>query len=189
MYLLPLPIIPFPFSLLKVITQQVPAVPTMLWHDPAIFHLLLQTSSHSQKSAATSHLPQTFGKIPGPCAPLTCAVASSVFLLSFSWEQASWGFWTEYISSASWGSGYLMLLLQTRADLAVPHQHYWSSLHRSKFTGWAMVGFYLHFSGVAELQSSHPSLLTAEGSASASQLQKATNLHLLLLKLKWEKHI
>lgn len=33
----------------------------------------------------------------------------------FSWEQASWRFWTEYISSASWGSGYLMLLLQNKS--------------------------------------------------------------------------
>lgn len=124
----------------------------MLWHDPAIFHLLLQTSPHSQKSAATSHLHQTFGKIPEPRAPLASIVASSIFRLSFSWEQASWGFWTEYISSASWGSRYLMLLRQRRADFAVPHQHYCSSLHRSKFTGWA-IGFYLHFSGVAELHS------------------------------------
>lgn len=151
----------------------------MLWHDPAIFHLLLPTSSHSQKSAATSHLHQTFGKIPEPCSPLASTVASSVFLVSFSWEQSSWGFWTEYVSSASWGSGYLMLLLQSRADLAVPHQHYCSSLHRSKFTGWAMgcrLLFILQWGSRAAVFPSH-CLLTAEGFASASQLQKATNLH------------
>lgn len=162
----------------------------MLWHDPAIFHLFLPTSSHSQKSAATSHLHQTFGKIPEPCAPLGSTVASSVFLVSFSWQQASWGFLEEYIFSASWGSGYLMLSLQRRADLAVLHQHYCSSLHRSKSTGWATgcrLLFILQWSSRAAAFPSH-CLLTAEGFASASQMQKAINLHFFLLKLKWEKH-
>lgn len=52
-------------------------------------------------------------------------------------KRASWGFWTEHISSSSSDSGYLMLYLQRRADFAAPHQHQ-CSLLRSKFTGGVM---------------------------------------------------
>lgn len=53
-----------------------------------------------------------------------------------------------------------MLLLQRRADLAVQHQHYCFSLHRSKFTGWAMgcrLLFTLQWSN-RNSQSSHPTV-------------------------------